>query len=338
MFNNFCSKLEASKIVRIVLGLFIITGLTVITYHFVDWFKSPLIYIVSDSDSSNTLASSLSILGVEKAKKEYSFETEEFTEKDLNLLNSKLASGFFGDFKKPQLIVLVGKKLQDHGLKWAEKYTDIDFAFLNNKSKYSYPNSEIVNATPYGASYLAGILAGIKTETGKVGIIFDSSIRLRDDYLAGFSQGVALWDGSIKIEAVYLKDNASSPYSLLLLAQKKAGELYDQGYDVLYSVAGKGNSGVINAAEARKEAYVVGTELTEKQLASSPVLAAVYQRLDIGVYQAIDYWFDYGFTGDVTYCGMKHGCSNLLLNPRYKELAPRVMEFKRQAFEAESGL
>ncbi len=325
MLKKLCSKLESSKVVQIVLGLFIIIGLTTITYHFVIWLQSPLIYIVTDYNSS--LVNS----GVQKAQKEHFFEIEEYTNKDANLLFSKISSSFFGDFKKPQLIIFAGEGLLNYGKTLAANYKKTDFGFINQRSSLNYPNTEVVKVSPYGGSYLAGAAAAKKTKTEQICVLVDKSKALVDEYLAGFGRGVMATGSSADIVVEFL-DQETTP-------REKAGYLYGQGCDVLYSVTNhQADAEIIREAENRKEVYFIGVDLHKNYLDCEPVIASFYSRKDLAVYQLIDSWFDNGTKGGSYSYGLKHKVTALVFNNDFFKLEEEVAEFEQKAIEEESEL
>ncbi len=333
MVRKVCSKLESSKIAQFVIGVLIVTGLTVIVYCLVVWAQSPLVYVLVDESVGS---SSLVDYGIAQAGKEYQFKVATFTEKDAPLLHSNFSSSFFAGFKRPSLVIVFGEKFRDSGTAWAKDYPGIDFVFISPRETQGLSNVGSVTVSTYGASYLAGVLAVQQTEEGIIGIIIGQRTPVTDEYLAGFSRGVYSLDGSRKVRAEYLASD-STGFNNPLLAREVAEKMYSENCDVIFSIAGKSNPGVVAAAE-ESDRYVILGDTVYEGPSTGVLLASVYTSADTALYHVIDDWFEGVFSKGVTRYGLEHGYANLVFNPRFKYLIPRVMEFKSEAIRYESLL
>lgn len=108
------------------------------------------------------------------------------------------------------------------------------------------------------AAFLAGVAAAKTTKTKKVGFIGGQHGLVIDRFEAGYRQGVAAIDQSIKVDVKYA-DSFAKPD----VGQALAKAMFNNNEDVIYQAAGGTGSGVFSAAKneiSKKKVWVIGVD------------------------------------------------------------------------------
>ena len=131
-------------------------------------------------------------------------------------------------------------------------------------------------------SYLVGLLAGMKSESGTVGFVGGMDIPLIRKFACGYAQGVKAANPDATIIA-----NMTGTTPAAWNDPVKGGELtraqIGQGADVVYAAAGGTGVGVLQAA-ADEGIYSVGVDSNQNYLHPGSVLTSMLKRVDVAVY------------------------------------------------------
>ena len=184
-----------------------------------------------------------------------------------------------------QLIVAAGFKLGDALLEKAKANPDTNFAIVDMAYDETPDNLLGIMFKQEQPSFLVGYIAGLTTETGKVGFVggIEGNIIWAFDY--GYEAGVkyAAKERGKDIEVVkqYVGD-----FSDAAKGKSIASSMYNSGCDVVFHAAGGAGDGVIEAAkEANK--WVIGVDRDQYDMAPENVLTSAMKRADIAVYNII---------------------------------------------------
>jgi basic membrane lipoprotein Med (substrate-binding protein (PBP1-ABC) superfamily) len=156
-------------------------------------------------------------------------------------------------------------------------------------------------------AYLAGAAAALRSQTRVIGFVGAWPIPIIDSYLAGYTAGAASVDPAVEVlRAAYLTlPGDPSAFSSPTLGARAAAQLYAQGADVIFAVAGTSNYGVFAAATSASKAqgrqrWAIGVDSDEYRsvLAANPanlpagsnpaawqahILTSVTKRLDVAL-------------------------------------------------------
>lgn len=156
-------------------------------------------------------------------------------------------------------------------------------------------------------SFLVGVAAALKTETGKVGFIGGvSGIGLIEKFEAGFIAGVHAVDPDIEVVSSYISEFPDfAGFESPDRGREIALAMYDEGADIVYAAAGLSGSGMFAAAREVSETtgskvWGIGVD-SDQYLTVDPgqqeyVLTSMIKRVDTAVFFAI---FDH-LTGNFT--------------------------------------
>lgn len=137
-------------------------------------------------------------------------------------------------------------------------------------------------------AFLCGVVAGMLTTTGKVGVEGGMEIPLIIRFVQGFTQG-AMWanpditEDDVLVRYVGAWDNPT-------LGQELALGMYQAGADIVYGAAGKSHLGVFAAAETNPDWWAIGTDVDQAWSApehADVIVASGLKRVDLAVYTEI---------------------------------------------------
>ena len=152
----------------------------------------------------------------------------------------------------------------------AKEYPDTQFAIID--AVVDAPNVQSILFKEEEGSYLVGILAAMKSETGTVGFVGGMDIPLISKFACGYAGGVK----SVKADAKVL-ENMTGTTGAAWNDPVRGGELtksqMDQGADVVFHAAG--GTGI-------------GVDSNQNMLFPGHVLTSMVKRVDTAVYTTFD--------------------------------------------------
>ncbi|MDN5568810.1 MAG: BMP family ABC transporter substrate-binding protein [Paracoccus sp. (in: a-proteobacteria)] len=179
-------------------------------------------------------------------------------------------------------IVMTGFAFGDVLTQIAGDYPDTKFAIID--MVVDAPNVQSVVFTEEQGSYLAGVMAGMKSETGTVGFIGGMDIPLIHKFECGFAQGFKATQPEGKVVINYTGTTPAAWNDPV-----KGGELAraqkSQGADVIYAAAGGTGIGVLQAA-ADEGILSIGVDSNQNHLHPGQVLTSMVKRVDNAVFDA----------------------------------------------------
>ncbi|WP_378942001.1 BMP family protein [Paracoccus sp. R86501] len=179
-------------------------------------------------------------------------------------------------------IVMTGFAFGDVLAQIAGDYPDTKFAIID--MVVDAPNVQSVVFAEEQGSYLAGVMAGMKSETGTVGFIGGMDIPLIHKFECGFAQGFKATQPEGKVVINYTGTTPAAWNDPV-----KGGELAraqkSQGADVIYAAAGGTGIGVLQAA-ADEGILSIGVDSNQNHLHPGQVLTSMVKRVDNAVYDA----------------------------------------------------
>jgi len=193
------------------------------------------------------------------------------------------------------LVIGVGFLFGDPMTNVAAEYPDTNFAIVD--SVVDAPNVAGLIFSEEQGSFLVGVAAALKSETGIVGYIGGVNIPLIHAFEAGFLAGVQAIDPSIQVLSQYVTeppnfDGFNDPAAGRVIAQS----MFEQGADVIYHAAGGTGGGLFQAAKDYSEAnnthvWAIGVDsdqyLTAGEEFQPYILTSMLKRVDVAVFNTI---------------------------------------------------
>ncbi|MFC0213673.1 BMP family protein [Paenibacillus chartarius] len=177
------------------------------------------------------------------------------------------------------LVVAVGFSSKTSLERVAVRYPAVPFLLVDETSEL--PNVSTLTFKEEEGSYLAGIVAGLKTSTNTIGFIGGIDVPVINKFEEGFEKGARAANPKVKVLGLY-GDTFGDPEQ----GRRLARTLIDQGADVLYAAAGLTGSGVLRYAEEAK-VYSIGVDSDQFTIAERSVLTSMLKHIDVGLYVAV---------------------------------------------------
>lgn len=202
-------------------------------------------------------------------------EPDEITEYD-GLLENYASDGTF------DLIVSIG----------------FDQATAVNTTALAYPNQKIVlidmvvvqgsvRSVVFNAnegSFLVGAMAGLVTNTNKLGFIGGMDNFIIRPMWAGFAAG-ALYEN----EDVTIAESFVGAWDDPVTAKSMAAAMWADGIDIIYVAAGKSGLGALESAgEQTGDKWAIGVDDDQDYMYEGKILCSALKRVDNAVYMAVE--------------------------------------------------
>lgn len=197
----------------------------------------------------------------------------------------------------------IGFLLGDAMTEAADAFPDTNWAIVD--SVVDAPNvASLVFAEEQG-SYLVGMAAALKSQTGKVGFIGGVETDLIKKFEAGFAAGARAVNPDVEVDVKYISQPPDfSGFGDPVKANEIARGQLESGVDILYSAAGGSGNGMFEAVRQHNEsggmAYSIGVDSDQAAPDNSAVpdevkpwiMTSMLKRVDIAVFDTIEALID----------------------------------------------
>lgn len=164
--------------------------------------------------------------------------------------------------------------------KVAKEYPNTSFSIID--MVVDLPNVQSLVFKEHEGSFLVGVLAALKSETGKVGFVGGMDIGLIRRFGCGYEQGVKFINPNAEVYA-----NMTGTTPAAWNDPVKGGELarsqFDRGADIVYAAAGGTGLGVLQAADDLGK-LSIGVDSNQNYLHPGSVLTSMLKRVDVAAY------------------------------------------------------
>lgn len=236
--------------------------------------------------------------------------------------------GFQRDFAKTDkyaITVCVGFDQADALTKIAGEYPDQNFTIVD--MPVIKPNVASLLFKANEGSFLVGVVAGMKTHSGKVGFVGGMDIQLIRDFFKGYEAGVKWANSSATVLAPVFVGNWADPTK----GKELATGLAELGADAIFVAAGKSGLG---ALEAVHEKGIIGLGVDACQCYLYPeIKASMTKRVDVAVFEMIKAAVDKKFEGGVYNKGLKESWVGSCRLPEEEGFWESKFGFKHSSLE-----
>ena len=183
----------------------------------------------------------------------------------------------------------------------ATQNADAKYAIID--SVVEADNVASLNFKEEEGSFLVGVVAGLMTESNKVGFIGGLEVPLIKKFEAGYKAGVMTVNPDVKIYVTYAGDfNDPGKGKEIALSQ------YADGADVIYHASGGTGLGLFQAAQEKGSGFwAIGVDSDQYELAPDNILTSMMKQVDTAVYETIKAAKEGNFEAGVTVFGLKEG-------------------------------
>ena len=207
---------------------------------------------------------------------------------------------------KYDIIIGVGFRFRDPIHRVAGEFPNVKFALIDEVVEM--PNVASLTYRAQEGTFLAGVIAALKTETKKIGFIGGMKIPLLEAFEIGFDAGrQAVNKGLFGPDVGLLVDYVGvTPQAFDDPAKGKelAIAQYNKGADVIIAAAGASSLGILEAAKSRKK-WIIWVDSNGNHLAPGLVLTSIIKGVELSVYKTIKSVHEGTFTGGQKDYGLK---------------------------------
>jgi len=260
----------------------------------------------------------ISYAGVQKAKDELGILFDYVEPKEIAEFE-----GYQRDFARSgeyMLIVCIGYDQAEGLAVVADEYPDQNFILID--MVVDKPNVASLTFRANEGSFLVGVVAGMMTETGKIGFVGGIDIPLIRDFFVGYEAGAKWANPSVTVSAPVFVGGFGDPGT----AKELATALVEGGNDAIYQAAGKSGLGALEAAH-EQGVLGIGVDLCQCYLYPE-IKASATKRVDEAVYEmildALVGKFQPGFYSG----GLKEGWVGMCRLPEEESLWEEVFNFQ----------
>ena len=177
---------------------------------------------------------------------------------------------------EPDLIIGVGFKLTDAIYEAALAYPDQKFAIVDGVYDNIPDNVSCLLFSEEQSGFISGIIAAKMTNTNKIGAVLGVDIPSCTNFAVGM-------ENAIKSEYTNVTFTTQFANSFTDAAKCKAiaQQMIADDIDIIFTAAGAGNSGVIEAATE------AGVDMESNYIAPDTIITSALKRVDVGVEEVI---------------------------------------------------
>jgi basic membrane protein A len=224
------------------------------------------------------------------------------------------------------LIICVGFDQVDALTNTAEAYPEQKFAIVD--AVVEKPNVASLLFKANEGSFLAGVIAGMMTETGKIGFVGGMDIPLIQDFRVGYEAGAQWSNPDVEILSPVFVGDWGDPAK----GKELAISLIDLDADAIFAAAGGSGLG---ALEAVNQSAIIGFGVDSCQDYLYPeIVASMTKRVDIAVYEMIEAAIDGDFVGDIYQKGVVDGWTGCSRLPEEEEFWEETFNFEETPLDA----
>lgn len=175
----------------------------------------------------------------------------------------------------------------------AKDTPDVKFAIIDDfEPDCTADNVANLTFAEQEGSYLVGVAAALKSQSGKVGFIGGVNVPLIQKFEAGFKAGVVAAKPSATVDVKYLTQPPDfTGFNDPAKGETAANGMFDAGVDVIYAAAGGSGNGVFKAAKAKGKLGigVDSDQYNQPALADvkDVIITSMIKKVDVAVFDFI---------------------------------------------------
>ncbi len=181
------------------------------------------------------------------------------------------------------VIVAMGFAMADAVAAVSAEYPETNFTIVDVNWLQGDNLQQIVFKEHEG-SFLVGMIAAMKSETGTVGFVGGMDIPLIRKFHGGYEQGAKYVNPDINV-LMNMTGTTPEAWNNPTKGAELTKAQIDKGADVIYQAAGGTGIGVLQAA-ADAGVYGIGVDANQNYMHPGSVLTSMLKRVDVAVYNA----------------------------------------------------
>ena len=215
--------------------------------------------------------------------------------------------------------------------KVAKEFPDTKFAIID--AVVELPNVRSIVFKEHEGSFLVGMIAALKSQTGKVGFVGGMDIPLIRKFACGYEQGAKYVSKDTEV-LQNMTGTTPAAWNDPTRGAELAKSQFDRGVDVVYAAAGGTGVGVYQTAEDSKK-FAIGVDSNQNYLHPGTMLTSMLKRVDVAAYKAFKDAHDDAWTSGIQVLGLAEDGVGWALDEYNKDLVSDDMKAKVEAAAAE---
>ena len=200
----------------------------------------------------------------------------------------------------------------------AKDYPNVNFVIIDGV--IDLPNVTSLVFKEHQGSYLVGMIAAMKSQTGTIGFIGGMDIPLIHKFATGYAEGARSVNPNINVIENYVGVtpaawNNPGQGKELAIAQ------ISKGADVIFTAAGNSGLGAFDAAEQNKK-FVIGVDSNQNWVKPGYVLTSMVKRIDNAIYLTVKERVEGQFKNGVHVYGLENDGVGYSLDQFNEKLIP----------------
>ena len=217
--------------------------------------------------------------GAQKAKMNASVEVTEM-ESNFETWDMQLSAAAGSS----DLVITSGYQMGDPVSRVVPEFPEVMFVIFD--AAVDLPNVVSFTHRVNEGTFLLGAIAGLKTETGKVGYLGGANVPLLHEFEAGYVAGVKAVNPDAEIIKGYVADDQQGFYQpdvggTIALTQ------YGLGVDVIYVMADQSGFGAVETARLAEGRYVIWNYIDITDMAPGIILTGLRVGIDEAAYNVV---------------------------------------------------
>lgn len=216
------------------------------------------------------------------------------------------------------LIVGVGFEQMPVVQEVAKDYPKINFVIIDGV--IDLPNVASLVFKEHQGSYLVGMIAARKSQTGTIGFLGGMDIPLIHKFEKGYEEGARAVNPNVHVIENYVgvtPDSWNNPGK----GKEIAVAQIEKGADVIFTAAGNSGLGAFDAVEQYHK-FVIGVDSNQNWVKPGFVLTSMVKRVDNAVYQIVKDRVSGQFQGGVHVYGLENEGVGYAMDQYNEKLIP----------------
>ena len=215
--------------------------------------------------------------------------------------------------------------------KVAKEFPDTRFTIID--AVVDLPNVRSVVFKEHEGSFLVGMLAALKSESGKVGFVGGMDIPLIRKFACGYEQGAKHVSGDTEV-LQNMTGTTPAAWNDPTRGSELAKSQFGRGVDVVYAAAGGTGVGVYQSAKDSGK-FAIGVDSNQNHLQPGTMLTSMLKRVDVAAYKAFKDAHDGNWTPGIQILGLAEDGVGWALDENNQDLISDEMKAKVQAAAAD---
>lgn len=179
------------------------------------------------------------------------------------------------------VVVVVGFEFYDVIQEVAKEFPQKKYIYIDNVIE-GVDNIACIDYKENEGSFLAGAVAAMKTQTGKIGMVGGVDIPVIRNFQVGYEAGAKYINKDIVVETIFAGD-----FEDPAKGKESALALYAKGVDIIFQVAGKTGEGVFEAAKDSKK-FAIGVDSDQRYINPDVIIASMIKGVDISIFECLE--------------------------------------------------